>query len=332
METPIAAFDDLTPDIALSAVGEAFGIDPDGSFFAYPSYANRVYGLKADDGSEYVAKFYRPGRWTTDAIQEEHDFVAELAAAEIPVVAPLPGTDGHSLQELVLERAGDEVVYPFALFPKRGGRLFDAELDDDWLRLGALAGRIHAVGALRCFSKRVRLEPGRLATYVDELRTGGAMPDDVRPRVLPLLDEASTLVDELLAAVPTRPIRLHGDFHRGNVLDRGAEGLLAIDFDDASTGPAVQDLWLLLPGPAAECRRELGLIVEGYEAFMPFDRATLALVEPLRLFRMVHYIAWQARQRSDRGFRNRFEGWGSRDFWINLAIDLGDQIERVRQI
>jgi len=332
METPLAAFDDLTPDLALSAVGEAFGIDPDGSFFAYPSYANRVYGLKIDDGTEYVAKFYRPRRWTTGAIQEEHDFVAELAAAEIPVVAPLPGADGHSLQELVLESADDDVSYPFALFPKRGGRLFDAELDDDWLRLGALAGRIHAIGARRGFSERIRLEPGRLVAYVDELRHGGAIPGQVQPRVLPLLDEAAGLVDEMLAAIPTRPIRLHGDFHRGNVLDRGAEGLLAIDFDDASTGPAIQDLWLLLPGPASECRRELALIVEGYEAFMPFDRTTLALVEPLRLFRMVHFVAWQARQRSDRGFRNRFEGWGTEDFWISLSIDLGDQIERVRQI
>jgi len=332
METPLAAFDDLTPELALSAVGEAFCIDPDGSFFAYPSYANRVYGLKTDDGTEYVAKFYRPGRWTTGAIQEEHDFVGELAAAEIPVVAPLPGSDGHSLQELVLECGHDEISYPFALFTKRGGRLFDAELEDDWLRLGALVGRIHAVGAQRGFTERVRLERGRMRAYVDELRSGGAIPADVEPRVVPLLEEAAALVDAMLASIPARPIRLHGDFHRGNVLDRGAEGLLAIDFDDASTGPAVQDLWLLLPGPAGECRRELGLIVEGYEAFMPFDRTTLALVEPLRLFRMIHFVAWQARQRSDRGFHDRFEGWGSKEFWINEAIDLGDQIERVREI
>ncbi|HUW69498.1 MAG TPA: serine/threonine protein kinase [bacterium] len=332
METPLAAFDDLTPELALSAVGEAFSIDPDGSFFAYPSYANRVYGLKTDDGTEYVAKFYRPGRWTAGAIQEEHDFVAELAAEEIPVVAPLLGSDGHSLQEMVLERGHDEISYPFALFPKRGGRLFDAELDDDWLRLGALAGRIHAIGARRDFAERVRLERGRVRVYVDELCQSGAIPDEVQPRVVPPLEEAAALVDTMLAAVPARPIRLHGDFHRGNVLDRGAEGLLAIDFDDASTGPAVQDLWLLLPGPAAECRRELGLIVEGYEAFMPFDRTTLALVEPLRLFRLIHFVAWQARQRSDRGFHDRFEGWGSKEFWIREAIDLGDQIERVREI
>src|SRR5512145_331609 len=174
MSEPVAAFDDLSPELALSAIGEAFGIDADGSFFAYPSYANRVYGLRADDGAEYVAKFYRPGRWTAEAILEEHAFVAELAAAEIPVVAPIPDAQGHSLPELVIEGAGGETAYPFALFTKRGGRLFDAERDEDWLRLGALLGRIHAVGAAGRFTHRVSVEPGLLSTYAEEILSSGA--------------------------------------------------------------------------------------------------------------------------------------------------------------
>ncbi len=329
MAIPIPAFDDLSPELALSAVDEAFGVRADGSFFAYPSYANRVYGLKGDDGMEYVAKFYRPGRWTTQAILEEHAFVAELASAEIPVVAPLADRNGETLPELVLEGTAGETSFPFALFPKRGGRLFDAERDDDWLRMGALAGRIHAVGAVRPFTARVRLEPGLATAYAEEILASGAVHPDALERLEPVLSQAARLVDRALATATARPIRLHGDFHRGNVLDRADAGLLAIDFDDAASGPAVQDLWLLLPGPAAECRRQLAHIVEGYEAFMPFDRTTLSLVEPLRLLRMIHFVSWQARQRSDRGFAARFEGWGSKEFWSTEAVDLADQIERV---
>jgi len=329
MNEPVAAFDELSPELALSAVGEAFGMEPDGSFFAYPSYANRVYGLRSDAGIEYVVKFYRPGRWTTAAILEEHAFVAELAAAEIPVVAPLSDSNGDTLPELVLERSSGDTSFPFALFPKRGGRLFDAERDDDWLRMGALAGRIHAIGARQPFRHRVRLEPGLVGLYVSEILDSGTIHPDALPRLEPLLRHAAHVVDERLGMAACPSIRLHGDFHRGNVLDRADAGLLAIDFDDAAWGPAVQDLWLLLPGAATESRREFGLIVEGYEAFMPFDRTTLALVEPLRLLRMIHFVSWQARQRSDRGFRTRFEGWGSREFWMNEIVDLEDQLERM---
>jgi Ser/Thr protein kinase RdoA (MazF antagonist) len=329
MTAPVPAFDELSPELALSAVGEAFGVESDGSFFAYPSYANRVYGLRSDDGTEYVAKFYRPGRWTPEAILEEHSFVAELAAIEIPVVAPLREPNGETLAELVLESDAGRTVYPFALFPKRGGRLFDAERDEDWLRLGALAGRMHTVGAKRQFRHRVQLRPGLAGVYGAEIMGSGTVHPDADQRLGSLLKDAAGLIDDSLAGSGFAPIRLHGDFHRGNVLDRGDDGLLAIDFDDAATGPAVQDLWLLLPGPASECRRELALIVEGYEAFMPFNRSTLSLIEPLRLLRMIHFVSWQARQRSDRGFAARFEGWGSKEFWFTEAVDLADQIERV---
>lgn len=329
MSLPEPAFDLLSPELALSAVDEAFGVCPDGSFFAYPSYANRVYGLRGEDGTEYVAKFYRPGRWTAEAIREEHGFAFELAGAEVPVVAPLRDLEGDSLPELAVEGPEGGTSFPFALFPKRGGRLFDAERDEDWLRMGALAGRIHAVGAGSAFGLRVRVEAGIAGRYAEELLGSGAVDPEAKERFGSVLRRAAALVDGALAATGYKPIRLHGDFHRGNVLDRGDEGLLAIDFDDAASGPAIQDLWLLLPGPASECRRELGLIVEGYEAFMPFDRASLALVEPLRLLRMVHFDAWLAKQRNDAGFRSRFEGWGGKAYWLTQASDLADQIERV---
>ncbi|MGD9940117.1 MAG: serine/threonine protein kinase, partial [Clostridia bacterium] len=335
------SFDQLSPSLALSAVEEAYGLRTDGSFCAYPSYVNRVYGFRAsggpwgipdgtvDDEAEYVAKFYRPGRWDFEAIREEHRFATELAAAEIPVVAPLADADGETLQELVIEDESQETSIAFALYPKRGGRSFDADGPSDLARMGALAGRMHLVGLRAGCRYRTVIGPGLLERYAAELLGGEVMDSDTQTVMAGVLEQAAGLVDSAFAATAPRNIRLHGDFHRGNVLDRPGEGLLAIDFDDMSFGPAVQDLWMLLPGTAADSRRELDAALEGYESFMPFDWTALSLIEPLRLLRMVHYLAWQARQQHDLGFRNHFPGWGDRGFWQQETDDLRMQMDRM---
>jgi Ser/Thr protein kinase RdoA (MazF antagonist) len=331
------SFDQLSPSLALSAVEEAYGLRTDGSFTAYPSYVNRVYGFKAsggpwgksDDEAEFVAKFYRPGRWRLPAIREEHRFATELAAAEIPVVAPLADSDGETLQELVIENADSEISIAFALYPKRGGRSFDADGTADLARMGALAGRMHLVGLRSTCLHRTRIGPGLLGQNAAELLEGDVMDRDAQTTMAGVLEQAASLVDAAFAGAAPRNLRLHGDFHRGNVLDRPGEGLLAIDFDDMSYGPAVQDLWMLLPGTAADSRRELDAALEGYESFTPFDWTELALIEPLRLLRMVHYLAWQARQRNDLGFGTHFPGWGSRGFWQQEMDDLRMQMDRM---
>ena len=335
------SFDQLSPSLALSAVEEAYALRTDGSFCAYPSYVNRVYGFRAsggswvgsdgavDDEAEYVAKFYRPGRWHLEAIREEHRFAIELAAAEIPVVAPLADSEGETLQELVIDHDNQETSIAFALYPKRGGRSFDADGPADLARMGALAGRMHLVGLRSTCLHRTAIGPGLLGQYAAELLEGSVMDSDAQAAMATVLEQAAVLVDSAFAATAPRNIRLHGDFHRGNVLDRPGEGLLAIDFDDMSRGPAMQDLWMLLPGTAADSRRELDAALEGYETFTPFDWTELALIEPLRLLRMVHYLAWQARQRNDPGFGTHFPGWGSRGFWQQEMDDLRMQMDRI---
>ena len=338
---PQAPFDALSPDLVAECVEEAYGLDLGGLIFPYPSYVNRVYGLKDQDGAEYVAKFYRPGRWTQEAIKEEHAFLGQLAAAECPVVAPLRDAGGETLQILDL---GDEdcddddagtianhaagsrdVFFPFALFPKRGGRIFDAESDEDWLRLGALAGRVHVVGRQETAAHRPQLRPGLLGEYAAELIAAGVVHPDFVMDFQEACAAAGKILDPLLAGTPR--FRIHGDFHRGNILVRGDQSLLLIDFDDAAMGPAIQDLWLLLPGRYDECRREMNLILEGYEEFSDFDRNELDLVEPLRFFRMVHFLRWQALQRSDEAFFRTFQDWGTRAFWTKEVEDLRDQLE-----
>jgi len=325
-ETKYGSFDLLSPDAVAAAVEGATGVGIDGAILAYPSYVNRVYGLRLDDGGEVVAKFYRPGRWDRSCVLDEHRFIADCAGAEIPVAAPLAMRDGGTLGELILEGEEGDVAFLFAVFPKMGGRNFDAEGDEDWLRLGALLGRLHAVGGLRPAPSRARCGPRTLTMpLLDWLLAEGVVHPDHRSELEDVCRPALEALSPRFEGLAER--RIHGDCHRGNILDRSDEGLLVIDFDDMMNGPAAQDIWLLLPDHASKCRRELGLLAEGYETFLPIDRSELALVEGLRLMRMIYFLAWRSRQRDDLWFRSSFPDWGNEAFWIEQIDDLEDQAE-----
>ncbi len=318
-------FDNLSPQIVLSAVESAFGLQLQSVVNPFPSYVNRVYGLNSVDGDSYVVKFYRPERWSREALLEEHSFTGELAGEEFPVVRSLKDVDGDTLAELLLENGSMETLYYFTLFPKRSGRLFDAEGDEAWLRIGALCGRLHTVGARTSSKFRQIISPesstaGHIASLLDE----DVVPRDMRPEFSEITGRALSLISPLFTNVPF--IRLHGDLHRGNILNRADEGLLLIDLDDMAAGPAMQDLWLLMPGRYGEVGKEMALLAEGYENFRPFPWEQLSLMEPLRLMRMIHFIAWCSKQRYDKDFHSHFPDWGSRGWWIQEMEDLKDQI------
>ncbi|MFW6214496.1 MAG: serine/threonine protein kinase, partial [Alkalispirochaetaceae bacterium] len=330
MSDALTTFDLLTPEAALEAIEVAYGVPLDGRIMAYNSYINRVYGVRGESGKEYVAKFYRPGRWSWEAIIEEHTFVLEARGAEIPVVEPLGDREGESLCEVEVTSAeGERESFPFALFPKRGGRTFDAESDEAWFRLGSAVGRLHAVGRRQKADHRPWCHPESwTAPFVRELLAGGLVHPDMAAAFEELAAEMVELISPAFEGVDTQ--RLHGDCHRGNLLDRPGEGLLIIDFDDMMIGPQVQDLWLLLPGRAEECRRELNVLLEGYEEFTPFPRESLRLIEPLRFMRMIHFLAWRARQRKDRWFKREHPDWGTKQFWVTEMEDLAEQARAVR--
>ena len=273
-------------------------------------------------------KFYRPGRWDEAALEAEHDFVLACAAEELPVVAPLAAPDGWTLQHLDVAIGDRTHGYPFALYPKHGGRGFDAEGDADWFRLGALAGRIHRVGACASAPERLRCTPtGSTSDFVAQLEALAVVHADVADEFFALAAQGIELIAPLFEGVALQ--RIHGDLHRGNVLERGDEGLLLIDFDDMMIGPPVQDLWLLLPDRADVARRELALIVDGYSQFAEFEPADLRLIEPLRFMRMVYYLAWSALQSKDYDFSADATGWGSRAFWTREIEDLRTQLQYV---
>jgi Ser/Thr protein kinase RdoA (MazF antagonist) len=318
---PAGSFDSLNPDLVIAAVEAFFSVRLDGMVTPYASYVNRVYGIRSDDGDEFVAKFYRPGRWSDEAILEEHQFLRDLSAAEVPVVAPLEDGDGDTLFGVDIE---ENETFSFALFPKRGGRGFDAESDEDWVRLGSLVGRVHLTGELRAAPNRHVLDPfGWTMPFVHELLAEEVVHPELSGEFQDIAEKAMDRAAPLLEGLDN--LRLHGDCHRGNILDRSGEGLLLIDFDDMMIGPAVQDLWLLLPDHVENCGREITMLLEGYRQFRPFDTREIDAVEALRFMRMVHFLAWRSRQRHDHWFSRDFPEWGNRAFWVKEVEDLREQ-------
>jgi len=308
-------FENLTPDTILSTVEQAAGVKLTGLINPLPSYINRVYELRAHDGTKLIVKFYRQGRWSRDAILDEHRFILDCNEAEIPVVPPVSLSDGTTLGE------NDSIF--FALFPKKAGRQLEINDDSDWLRLGSLIGRLHNTGALRIASSRITINP--LKSAIDDIHylCAGIVPERFREQYR---STAMKIIDtgaELFEGPDT--IRIHGDCHRGNILDRIEEGLLIIDFDDMAMGPPVQDLWLLLPDRHDKSRREIDLFLEGYERFRAFDRRSLRCIETLRAMRMIYFLSWVSRQVDDYRFRTLFPAWGNDAFWQQEINDLREQ-------
>lgn len=313
--TPYA---NLTPDTILAAV-ESSGRRSDGRLLALNSYENRVYQVGIEGQPPIIAKFYRPGRWSEAAILEEHAFTQELADAEIPVVAPLVAAQGATL----LQHAG----YRFALFPRQGGRAPDLERPEQLEWLGRFIGRIHAIGASRTFVHRPHIDIETLGRAPREfILHSGFLPPELAPRYREvtelLLDGIARCFER---AGNFRHIRLHGDCHPGNLLWTDA-GPHFVDLDDCTTGPAIQDLWMLLAGSRPEMQQQLSHIMNGYRQFADFSPAELWLVEPLRALRMVHYTAWIARRWDDPAFPRAFPWFDAPRHWEEHIQGLREQL------
>jgi Ser/Thr protein kinase RdoA (MazF antagonist) len=320
--TTEAPYSKLSPEVVLDAI-EAVGFPCDGRVLALNSYENRVYQVGLEDSDPLVAKFYRPGRWSDASIREEHAFAAELSGREIPVVAPL-ARDGETLHV----HGG----YRYAVFPRRGGRWPELGTTDEREWVGRFLGRIHAVGRAAQFRERPVLsieDLGRRAR--DFVLHGEWMPDY-------LADKYADLTDTLLEEVEDRargwrgtPIaRILGDCHRGNILWTDA-GPHFVDLDDCVSGPAIQDLWMLIAGNRDEMTVELTDLLRGYEQFLPFNRSEVALIEPLRALRMIHYSAWLARRWHDPAFPQAFPWFAAPRYWEEHYRALEDQLAQVRE-
>jgi Ser/Thr protein kinase RdoA (MazF antagonist) len=306
----------LTAECVLDAL-DSVGVRGDGRMIALNSYENRVYQLWRDDAPPVIAKFYRPRRWTDDEIGEEHALVAELSAHDVPAVPPM-AIDGRTLHRFD--------GFRFALYARHGGRAPELEQRSTLEQLGRYIARLHTVGARQPFVHRPALT---IAAFGDDSRTfllaSEFVPIDLRDAWSSVADLALEAVRRAWSIVDARPIRLHGDCHGGNVLWTD-DGPHFVDFDDARNGPAVQDLWMLLSGEREAMEAQLRILVDAYESFRDFDRRELALIEPLRTLRLLHYSAWIARRWDDPAFPAAFPWFNTQRYWQDRILELREQV------
>ena len=303
----------LSPDAVLAAV-ESAGVRTDGRLLALNSFENRVYQVGVEDAAPLVAKFYRGGRWSDAAIAEEHAFALELAEAELPVVAPL-----RLHNSTLLHHDG----FRFALYPRCGGRAPELESADHLAWMGRLLARIHGVGSRAVFRARGTLDRASLIHAPSKaVLASPLLPPSQHERYARAIQALDVLIAARFAAVGNlQSLRLHGDCHAGNVLWTDA-GPHFVDLDDARTGPAVQDLWML-----GTSTRALDTLLEGYAEFRDFDHRELALIEPLRLMRQIHYAGWIAQRWDDPAFPRAFPFAAESRWWEQHIDDLREAAE-----
>ena len=310
-------YEKLTPDLVIRAV-ESLGYEPDARVFGLNSYENRVYQVGISNESFLIVKFYRPGRWTTDQILEEHQFSQELSDLEIPVISPVI-LDEKSIFEFE--------GFQLAVFPMFFGRPLELDTHDNLLVMGRFIGRIHSVGAEASFLDRLEINVDRFAVQSREfLLSNDFIPPD-------LIAAYETLSQDLIFRVEScfsghgsiKKLRIHGDCHSGNVLWKDNAPNF-VDFDDTMNGPAIQDLWMMLSGSRDQRQAQLIELLEGYNEFYRFPTSELSLIESLRTLRIMNYSAWLARRWDDPAFPRNFPWFNSVRYWSEHILQLREQL------
>jgi Ser/Thr protein kinase RdoA (MazF antagonist) len=321
VQPPPRPFEALSPDVVLDAAASV-GIEGDGRLLALNSYENRVYQLGTDAGN-LVLKFYRAGRWSDAQIAEEHEFTAEMAAAELPVAAP---------QRIAGKTLFEYQDYRFCVFPWMPGRAPELDAAESLALLGRAIARVHQIGCVRPFEQRPWLSSERLGWQAQEsVLASGLIPPELARRYEEVSGELLEGVEAVFeSAGEVAAIRIHGDCHLGNLL-WNERGPVFVDLDDCMMGPRVQDLWMLLSGPAPDQQRQWGEILEGYQQFANFDYREVLLVEALRSLRMLHHAAWVAQRWQDPAFPRAFPWFGERRNWENYILDLLEQSSNMRE-
>lgn len=316
------SFQQLDPNLILDAL-EQLDVRATTGLLALNSYENRVYQFASEDNGRLVAKFYRPERWTNEQILEEHEFSLQLAEEEIPVVAPLKfsGKTLHTYQD-----------YRFALFPSVGGRQFEVDNLDQLEWMGRFLGRIHACAKQQHFVHRPSINcEDFLHKPKRQLTNSQLVPAHLHAPFFTILELTIELAEQQFtsSASDLTNIRLHGDCHPGNILWR--DGPMFVDLDDCRSGPAIQDIWMMLTGDHQQQHLQLETLLEAYQEFCDFDERELVLVECLRAMRMVHYMAWLELRWQDPAFPRAFPWFAEDKYWENQILALKEQFAAMQQ-
>ncbi|MAZ88794.1 MAG: serine/threonine protein kinase [Cellvibrionaceae bacterium] len=315
-------YDALTPDSVLDAV-ESQSYFSDGRILALNSYENRVYQVGIEDQAPIIAKFYRPHRWSREQIQEEHDFCFELVENDLPIVPPILDEQGNSIRQ--------HQGFMYSLFERRGGHAPELDNLNNLEILGRFMGRMHNVGYLKDFEHRPSIDVQSYAIdSVEFLLQQQFIPMELETSYRTLTDDLIKIVQMRFAETHFETLRLHGDCHPGNILWRD-DAPNFVDFDDTRSGPAVQDLWMLLSGERDQQQAQWERIMAGYRQFCPFNGAELNLVEALRTLRIIHYSAWLARRWEDPAFPHNFPWFNSQRYWSDHILTLREQLAALQE-
>ncbi len=309
-------YDQLTPDFVLDAI-ESIGLETDSRILSLNSYENRVYQVGIEDSQPLIVKFYRPYRWTKEAILEEHQFTQDLLNQDISVISPLE-INGSTLQHCQ--------GFYFTVFPRQGGHAPEVEYPETLFRIGRNIGRIHQISGKLNFAHRktISVEEWALESQQHLLKEN-FIPASLIPAYETLSNDIIKKITSIWNSTTFKPIRLHGDCHLGNILWRD-ELAHFVDFDDCMNGPAIQDIWLLLSGDRNQQTQQLIEIIEGYEEFCEFDPKEIKLIESLRTLRMMYYSAWLARRWSDPAFPMFFPWFNTERYWSDHILELREQL------
>lgn len=316
-------YNNLTPELILAAI-ESVGFQCSGSLLALNSFENRVYQIGIEDSDPLIAKFYRPHRWSNEAILEEHQFALELMELEIPVVAPL-GPNQNTLHHYE--------EYRFALFPRLGGRALDLSNLHHLEWIGRFLGRLHAVSACRTFKHRTRLDTQTMGyNPYHFLLESNFVPEYLKPKFRETVELLlSTIENKFKQLRSLKYIRLHGDCHPGNVLWKES-GPHIVDLDDCIMGPAIQDMWMMLSGDEQKMQIQLERILSGYSEFHDFNYTEIQLIEPLRALRLLHYATWLAKRWDDPTFPIHFPFFNTGNYWQELLQNLLEQQNKLNAL
>lgn len=325
-------FYELTPERVLSAVEDHQGCRATGRLQQLNSMENRVYQVEIELPSDFVpkstydrdriVKFYRPGRWTREQISDEHTFLRDLGAAEVAAVAPLPFRDGETIGQV----PGSKIYY--AVFPRIGGRVPDEFSDAQLQMMGRLVARLHICGESREAEHRLRIDPNSYGyEHLRFLVDSGTIPMDLRGAYQSTVEAICTMTEPWFAEATYH--RIHGDAHMGNIL-WADQGPFWVDFDDMLVGPAVQDIWLLVPGVDDYGLRQRRVLLDAYRSVRKFDGRTLRLIEPLRALRYIHFSAWIKRRYDDPSFSRAFPEFDTWNYWQGQINDLAEQLARIK--
>jgi Ser/Thr protein kinase RdoA (MazF antagonist) len=309
------SFYQLTPEVVLSGVENA-GFLTTGEYVQLNSYENRVFDVFLERGSlraqelngRIISKFYRPNRWTAEALKEEHQFELELAEQGQPIIAPLRLPNGDTL--------GVESGLYYSVFPKCFGRMPQELSREELKSVGRLIARMHNCGEQKDFEHRLWLTPDELGwPALDHVSEFAA------PEVWARYEEAAMHILRWLdARLDDRDyIRVHGDCHKGNLLQTdstaGEKQFFFVDFDDTMMGPAAQDLWMLFSGDRETAQVEVDAILSGYEELRHFPEDQLTLFQGLRGLRIIQYGGWIAKRWADPAFPHIFPQFRDYTYW-----------------